>query len=165
MAFRKALPLSVAASLLTAFSSAPTAIAAGVNQVRAPIASRLLPDGASAASASTAASAGGAVSAAFPGNEADDNKSPAAPAAPATDPKKPDAKKPPTGPKPYKEVITAEAKSEPGLFTVHRLDEKVYWEIPAAMLNRDMLWQTEIAQVAAGHGYSGVSAGSHVVQW
>ncbi|MCA1594965.1 MAG: DUF5117 domain-containing protein, partial [Chloroflexi bacterium] len=97
--------------------------------------------------------------------EADDNKTPASPAAPATDPKKPDAKKPATGPKPYKEVITADAKSDTGLFTVHRLDDKVFWEIPAAMLNRDMLWQTEIEQVGAGHGYSGVSAGSHVVQW
>src|SRR5690242_14600825 len=58
-----------------------------------------------------------------------------------------DTPKPKPGtPKPYKDVITAEAKSDPGLFTVHRVEEKYYFEIPTDKLNRDMLWTTEIAQ-------------------
>src|SRR5690349_17268395 len=46
---------------------------------------------------------------------------------------KPEAHKPGT-PKPYKEVITAEAKSDPGMFTTHRIDEKLYFEIPVKMI-------------------------------
>jgi Met-zincin/Domain of unknown function (DUF5117)/Domain of unknown function (DUF5118) len=71
----------------------------------------------------------------------------------------------PVRPKPYKEVITGEAKSEPGVFTVHRLNEKIYYEIPPTALGREMLWSTEIAQLPAGHGYGGTSAGSRVVRW
>src|SRR5579872_6210150 len=67
--------------------------------------------------------------------------------------KKPDEKKPPKGPKPFKEVITAEAKSQVGLFNVHQIDDKYYFEIPANMLGREMLWQTEMEQVGAGRGY------------
>src|SRR5947209_8775085 len=71
----------------------------------------------------------------------------------------------PKQPKPYKEVITAEAKSEPGLFTVHVLGDKVYYEIPPAALGREMLWSTEIAQLPVGYGYGGTAAGTHVVRW
>lgn len=103
-------------------------------------------------------------------------KTPPAPEAPKTppttdtkpaDPKAtPPAKPAKAGePKPYKDVITAEAKSDPGLFTVHRIDDKVYFEIPVKLLGKDMLWQTEIAQTTAGSGYSGRAVGSKVVQW
>lgn len=68
-------------------------------------------------------------------------------------------------PKPYKDVITAEAKSDKGLFTVHRIDEKVYFEIPANMLGKDMLWQTEIAETTAGSGYGGRAIGSRLIRW
>lgn len=86
------------------------------------------------------------------------------------DPKAGQAAKPtpppkPGTPKPYKEVITAEAKSDKGLFTVHRIDEKVYFEIPANMLGKDMLWQTEIAQTGAGAGFGGTPVGTKVICW
>lgn len=91
--------------------------------------------------------------------------------------KKPDGKpaddKPkqkPGTPKPYKDVITAEAKSDPGMFTVHHVDEKYYFEIPADKLNRDMLWTTEIAQLSQGAGgfgggYGGLFVGDRTVCW
>jgi len=41
--------------------------------------------------------------------------------------------------KPYKEVITKDAKSDKGLFTVHHVGENFYLEIPDSVLNRDML--------------------------
>jgi hypothetical protein len=96
---------------------------------------------------------------------------PADPQAPTTKPadaKPADTKPTPPKPgelKPYKDVITAEAKSDPGMFTVHRIGEKIYFEIPPAMLNREMLWSTEIAQLPAGFGYPGTAAGDRVVRW
>ena len=54
---------------------------------------------------------------------------PAAPGAPA--PQTPPAK--PNTPKPYKDVVTAEAKSDPGLFTVHRQETTIRLSVtPAA---------------------------------
>ena len=46
---------------------------------------------------------------------------------------------PRTGPKPYKDVITAKAKSDPGAFTVHQMADKWYYEIPRAMLGRELI--------------------------
>src|SRR5262245_55401737 len=69
------------------------------------------------------------------------------------------------GPRPYADVITATAKSEPGVFTVHRIDERVLFEIPANMLNREMLWTTEIAQLPAHLGYGGQAVNNKVVRW
>ncbi|MDH5759736.1 MAG: zinc-dependent metalloprotease [Gemmatimonadota bacterium] len=43
------------------------------------------------------------------------------------------------GPKPYGEVITAGAVTQDGLFRVHRVDDKLYFEIPASELNAEML--------------------------
>ena len=78
--------------------------------------------------------------------------------------KKPSPPKPGT-PKPYAEVVTAEAKSDPGVFTVHRIDEKILFEIPAKMLDRVFLWSTEIAQLPTGFGYGGTAIGDRVVRW
>ena len=74
---------------------------------------------------------------------------------------------PKPGPKPYKDVITAEAKSEVGVFTVHRIDERILFEIPAKQLNKEMLWSAEIEQLptGVGAGYSGASAGHKVVRF
>src|SRR5262245_57480556 len=42
--------------------------------------------------------------------------------------------------RPYDRVITKEAKSDDGVFTVHRIGERIYYEIPAAQLNKEFLW-------------------------
>jgi hypothetical protein len=68
-------------------------------------------------------------------------------------------------PKPYKDVITAEARTDKGLFLVHQIDDKVYFEIPTAMLGKEMVWQTEIAQTGGGAGYGGLPVGSKVIRW
>jgi hypothetical protein len=39
----------------------------------------------------------------------------------------------------YDKVITKEAVSDEGLFTVHRVDKKYYFEIPNNLLDKDML--------------------------
>jgi hypothetical protein len=40
---------------------------------------------------------------------------------------------------PYTDVITAEAVTDPGLFVVHRVGERWYFEIPVGLLDREML--------------------------
>ncbi|MFN0120995.1 MAG: DUF5118 domain-containing protein [Blastocatellia bacterium] len=52
--------------------------------------------------------------------------------------------------KPYDKVITKDAKSDEGVFTVHRIKEKVYYEIPKDQLNREFLWVTQIAKTTNG---------------
>lgn len=80
------------------------------------------------------------------------------------------AKPPKPGtPKPYKEVVTDEAKTQKGVFKVHRIDEKVLWEIPESLLGREFLWQVEIAGTSKAGGmfgpYNGAGAGVRVVRF
>ena len=42
-------------------------------------------------------------------------------------------------PRPYNRVITSEAKTGRGLFIVHRIGDRLYFEIPAKELNRDQI--------------------------
>ena len=67
--------------------------------------------------------------------------------------------------KPYAKVITPQVKSDPGVFTVHRLKEKIYYEIPKAELGRDYLWVSQIKRTTNGVGYGGQMLGNRVVRW
>lgn len=53
-------------------------------------------------------------------------------------------------PKPYKEVITEKAITKKGLFTVHKVEDKYYFEIPDSILGREMLAVTRFVKVAGG---------------
>jgi hypothetical protein len=66
---------------------------------------------------------------------------------------------------PYDEVITEEAESDEGVFTVHRLDDKVFYEIPEAELGKEFLWVSQIARTTEGVGYGGQALGNRVVKW
>ena len=68
-------------------------------------------------------------------------------------------------PKKYDEVITKDAKTTPGIFTVHRIDDKLYFEIPESAFGRLMLWRTEVAKGPAGVSWGGMSIGNNVVRW
>lgn len=90
----------------------------------------------------------------------------AKPTAAAGDEKKPDAsapKKPKV--KKYDEIITKEAVTKIGLFRVHRIDESLFYEIPADVLDTDMLWVVQIAETTAGNSFAGMPAGDRVVRW
>ena len=65
--------------------------------------------------------------------------------------------------KPYEDVVTKEAKSQDGVFKVHRVKDNILWEIPTGLYGRVFLWQTEIAAVPEGNSYPGTAAGTHVV--
>ena len=69
------------------------------------------------------------------------------------------------GVKSYDEVITDEAESDEGVFTVHRLDDKVFYEIPEAELGKEFLWVSQIARTTEGVGYGGQALGNRVVKW
>ncbi|GAB3527422.1 zinc-dependent metalloprotease [Pontibacter brevis] len=75
------------------------------------------------------------------------------------------AKKDDGAPKPYAEVITAKAVTDDGLFKVHRMDEKYFYEIPDTLLNRDMLMVSRIAKTANNIGYGGEELNTQMLRW
>ena len=52
--------------------------------------------------------------------------------------------------RPYKDVITARAETKPGLFSVHKIDDKYYFEIPDSLLKREVLFTTRLVKVPTG---------------
>ena len=68
-------------------------------------------------------------------------------------------------PQPYEKVITKEAKSKQGIFTVHEIKEKYYYEIPKRQVGKEFLWNTQIARTIDGAGYGGQQLSSRVVRW
>lgn len=75
------------------------------------------------------------------------------------------------GPKPYKEVITSKAVSDAGLFSVHKVDDKYFFEIPDSLFNREILVVNRISKASAGmrsggfFGYGGDQIGQNVVRF
>ena len=68
--------------------------------------------------------------------------------------------------KPYNEIITKDAISKKGLFTVHKVDDKWYFEIADSIFNRDILVVTRFSRVAGGAGvYGGEVANQQMVQF
>ena len=70
--------------------------------------------------------------------------------------------------KPYKEIITDKAVSDTGVFTVHKVDDKYYFEIPDSVLKKEFLLVTRLTKAAAGmrsgmSGYAGDQIGQQVV--
>src|SRR5436189_6084955 len=53
-------------------------------------------------------------------------------------------------PRPYNRVITADAKSKKGMFLVHRVNDRLYFEIPASELGKDQLMVGRYTRAAAG---------------
>ncbi len=79
---------------------------------------------------------------------------------------KPAGKKPgKNDPQPYNKIITKDAKSDEGLFTVHSLDDKFYYEIPDSLFDREMLMVTRIAKTASGLGFGGGKQNEQVLRW
>jgi hypothetical protein len=68
-------------------------------------------------------------------------------------------------PQAYDKVITKDAKTKTGLFTVHEVKDKYYYEIPKTELNREFLFVTQIARTTMGVGYGGQFVSERVVRW
>ena len=73
--------------------------------------------------------------------------------------------KPKNGIKPYGEVITKDAKTDKGLFDVHFVDDKYYYEIPDSLFGREMLMVTRIAKTADGIGFGGGKTNTQSLRW
>jgi Met-zincin/Domain of unknown function (DUF5117)/Domain of unknown function (DUF5118) len=82
----------------------------------------------------------------------------------------------PTAPRAYNRVITPDAKTRVGLFKVHRVGERLYFEIPAKELNKDELVVGRLARAAAGNQtpgpttpgfgeYAGDEFGERTLRW
>lgn len=67
--------------------------------------------------------------------------------------------------KPYDEVITDEAETDDGLFTVHKVDDKYYYEIPDSLMGEEMLLISRIAKTQNNLGYGGEKLNSQMVRW
>lgn len=52
------------------------------------------------------------------------------------------------------------------MFKVHRIEDKLFWEIPDSLLGRDFLWSAEFAEIPSSTGgYPGLSAGSKLIRF
>ncbi len=74
----------------------------------------------------------------------------------------------PRRPRPYNQVITDRARTERGGVTVHRVEDKWYFEVPDSLLNRDILLVSRISAVPAGFGgfeFAGDEVARRVVRW
>jgi Met-zincin/Domain of unknown function (DUF5117)/Domain of unknown function (DUF5118) len=74
------------------------------------------------------------------------------------------------GPKPYKEVVTDKAKTSKGLFTVHKIEDKYYFELPAKLLGRDILVinrvsKSSVESAKGFYGYAGDKIGENVIRF
>lgn len=67
------------------------------------------------------------------------------------------------GPKAYKDVITAKAVSKTGLFTVHKVEDKYYFEIADSIFGREILSVVRFVKVPAGAGYGGEIANQQTI--
>jgi hypothetical protein len=69
---------------------------------------------------------------------------------------------PKNGIRSYNEVITKEAVSDQGVFSIHKVGDKYYYEIPDSLLQRNFLWISRFANLPSGLGNGYVNAGSSV---
>ncbi|HEY8894232.1 MAG TPA: DUF5118 domain-containing protein, partial [Niastella sp.] len=77
---------------------------------------------------------------------------------------------PKPGPKPYSEVITSKAISRKGMFSVHKIEDRHFFEIPDSLISRDILAVCRISRSAAGAraqmlGYAGDQIGDNVIRF
>ncbi len=67
--------------------------------------------------------------------------------------------------KSYAEIVTDKAVSDSGLFLIHTIEEKLYYEIPLDMLDREMLLVSRRARTAQDLGYGGMKNNTQSVRW
>jgi len=68
--------------------------------------------------------------------------------------------------KPYNKVITDKAVTKHGLFTVHKVDDKWYFEIPDSLMNREMIVTTRYSKTSGGGGvYAGELENENTIVW
>lgn len=76
-----------------------------------------------------------------------------------------DESKKPKEEKTYKDIITKDAITDKGLFDIHKVKEKYFYEINDSLLGREMLMVTRIAKTASGLGFGGGKQNTQVLRW
>ena len=69
------------------------------------------------------------------------------------------------GPKPFDEVVPDTARTDAGLLTTHRFQDKLYVEIPDSLLGREMLMVSRVAQAQSDLAYGGQKVNTQVLRW
>ena len=84
--------------------------------------------------------------------------------APATPPKA-EAKK--DGMKAFSEIVTEDAVSDEGLFTVHLEEDgqKLLLQVPDTLIGREILAVSRVAKTALGYAYGGTKTNTQVLRW
>ena len=82
--------------------------------------------------------------------------------APAKEESKKESK---NGIKPYSKTITKDAVTDEGLFQVHTVEDKTYYEIPDSLFGREMLMVSRISRTASGIGFGGGKINTQVLRW
>ncbi|UBM60526.1 zinc-dependent metalloprotease [Marinilongibacter aquaticus] len=79
---------------------------------------------------------------------------------------KPEKKKEKEGPKEFEDFIDSTAVSQIGLYGVHKMKDKWYFEIADSLLNREIMSISRYSQTAAGGSiYGGELVNRQVVKW
>lgn len=73
-------------------------------------------------------------------------------------------------PKPFKEIITDKAITSRGMFNIHKVEDRYFFEIPDSLLGRDILTVARISKGAVGvrsgiNGYAGDEIGENLVRF
>ncbi len=68
-------------------------------------------------------------------------------------------------PRPYATVITPRAKSKKGVFDVHQIGSRLYFELPADQLNKDFVITSVLAGTAASIGINGTLGTDKVIRF
>ncbi len=66
---------------------------------------------------------------------------------------------------PYEKVITKDAETDEGLFHLHKVEDKHFYEIPDSLFNREMLMVSRISKTATGIGFGGGKINTKVLRW
>lgn len=72
------------------------------------------------------------------------------------------------GPRPYAQVITGRAQTDRGGITVHRVDERYFFEVPDSLMGRDFLMVTRVSGAPSGGGgfqTAGSSLNERMIRW
>ena len=65
----------------------------------------------------------------------------------------------------YGDIITKDAITDEGLFDVHKIKDKYYYEINDSLFGREMLMVTRISKTASGIGFGGGKQNTQVLKW
>src|SRR6266568_2940965 len=70
-----------------------------------------------------------------------------------------------TAPRPYNQVIAPGTTTDSGVFSVHRSGDKLFYEIPKAMLGREFLLVADQRGTIRGVRYAGEEISNRIVVW